>query len=299
MPPSLGAALGLAVRALLQEAWIVAAGLAVGVLRRLLVLAAAAFAWAILLEAAVVALRARPLDPTAPIAGVLAAATSPRFLAIVLGLWGAAVIAGAALRIAFLSGAAPVLAAAMAGVPAGAGGFVAGVAYGTPRVLGAALLGLAAELGGGLFALALALGAVRITAGAGHASPLLAAPVALALTVALAVPVALSVGVDAAVARAAVTGEGPLAAFAAATRRFLLRPGAFVLGALAFGLLGGIVPAAVEAMGDAITGLVAGAPPLVLAGPAVMVAVLAMTVAAAIDLAWLGTVSVLACGEER
>jgi hypothetical protein len=297
MPPSLGVALGLALRGVVREAWLVAVGLAVGVLRRLLVLAAAVYAWAFLLKAAILAVGARPLDPFAPLAAVLAAATSPRFLLVALGLWAAGVLAGAVLRVAFLSGAAPVLAAAMAGAPSGSGGFVAGVAYGAPRVIGAALLGLIAELGGGLFAVALVVGAVRV-AGA-QASPLLAAPVALALTLALAVPLALSAGVDAAVARAAVTGEGPLQAFAAATRRFLRRPGAFLLGALGAGLAGATIPAAVEAMGDAIAGLAPRAPPSVLLGPTLMMATLALAVAAAVDLAWLGTVSVLACGEER
>ncbi|WP_248356894.1 hypothetical protein [Anaeromyxobacter oryzae] len=297
MPPALGAAIGLGVRALLREGWLVAAGLAVGILRRLLAVPALAFAWGLLLEAAVLAARSRPLDLLAPVEGVLAAATSQRFLAIAAGLWLAGVLAGAALRLAFLAGAAPVLASAMARAPVGADGFAAGVAWGFPRVLGTALLGLAAELGGGGFAVVLALGAARITAASGHASPLLAAPVALALTLAVAVPIALSAAVDGAVARAAVTGEGPLVAFAAATRRFVNRPGAFVLGAITFAVVAGLATASVEATGNALTALADGASPLLLAGPGLLIAALATAVGAAVDLAWLGTVSALACAE--
>lgn len=306
VPPALGPSIGLALRALRRQGWLVAAGLGVAGLRRLLKAPVLAVTWAMLARAAFLAARAAPLDPLAPVQGVLAALTSPRLLALVAGLWGAAALSGALLGAAFLAGAAPALAGAMSpepapGAPAGTARFAEGIAYGLPRVLATALLGLAAELSGALFAVALGMGALRVTeaAAGGAGSPWLAAPVALALTLAVAVPLALSTAVDAAVARSAVLGDGPLAAFAAATRRFVSRPGAFLLGAIAFGLAGLVATAAVEAIGGVTLGFAEQAPALLRAGPTLMLSGLVLLAAVAVDLAWLGTVSVLACGEER
>jgi hypothetical protein len=287
---------GLAIRAVFREAWLVAPGLALAILRRLLSMPAHAFVWAIVLRAALLGMRERPLDPVAPLAGALAAVTSPRFLAIAAGLALASALASAALRILFVAGAAPVLAARMAGAPVGAAGFASGAVWGLPAVLATAALGFVAEVAAGGFGLALVLGVVSVSLSA--PAPLVAIPVALALTLAFAVPVAISAVVDAAVARAGVTGEGPLAAFAAATRRFVSRPGAFLLGALAFAFAGALAPAAVEALGNGFTALAPTRPEL-LVGPGLMLAALAAAIAAVVDLAWLGTVSVLACGEDR
>lgn len=300
MPPSLVPAIGLALRALGRELWLVAAGLTVAALRRVLALPAIALAWALLVEAAAQAARSRPLNPFAAFDGVAWAASSPRFIGLVGGLWLAGVLAGAALRVAFVGGAAPVLAAAMAGGRWGASGFASALAGRFPRVLATAMLGAVAELAAVLFAVALALGAIRLVGAgaAGAAAAGLALAGALALTLAVAVPLAVSTGVDAAVARAAVRGEGPGGAFAAATRRFLLRPGAFLAGALLFGAAAALGPASVEASGEVVARLARGADPLLLVGPGLMIALAALALAAVIELAWLGTVSVLACGEE-
>lgn len=301
MPPSLGSAAALALRALWREGWLLAPGFLVTSLRRALGWPALAFAWGIAVEAALQSARGAPLDPLAPAAGVAAAFTSPRVLAVAGGLWLAGAVGGALLRVAWLAGALPALGGAMSGGEGGPARFAAGVAYGFPRVLAAAMLGLLAEVAGLLFATALGLGALQITgavAGRG-ARPLLAAAVALALTVAVAVPVALSAAVDAALARAALRGEGPARAFAGAARRFLARPGSFALGALGFGLLGALAPVSVQTLGNAVTGFAAGAPAAVMLGPALLLSALAMVAATALDLAWLGTVSVLACGDDR
>lgn len=303
VPPALGPAAVLALRAVWREAWLLAPGFAVTALRRALGWPALAFVWAVGAEAAFQAARERPLDPLAALSGVATAVSSPRVIALALGLWLAGALCGGLLRVAWLSGALPALGGALAGA-AGSGGvdrFAGGVAGGFPRLLATAALALAARLGGALFALALALGALRITlaAAGGGGSPALAAAVALALTVAVAVPVALSAASDAALARAALRGEGPSAAFAGATRRLLLRPGAFLLGALVFGLLGALAPASVQALGNAVTGFAAAAPPAVMLGPALLLAAVAAVAATALDLAWLGTVATLACGEER
>lgn len=297
MPPSLAAALGLGMRALLREGWLVPVGAVLAAARRALLWPAWAVLWAVLLRAAVLALGANPLDPRAPVEAALAALGSPRLLGLFAGLWLSGTLLGGALRVAWLSGALPTLGGAMAGAPGPR--FAAGVAGGFPRVLAAAALAFAADLGGALFGATLGLAALAVTAevaGQGGGG-LLAAGVALALTFAVAVPVALGALGDAAVARAALRAEGPGTAFAASTRRFLARPGAFVLGALAFALAAALGPASVETLAGAATGFARGVDPVVLLGPNLVVAVLGLLVAAALDLWRLGTFAALGCGE--
>src|SRR6266542_4143034 len=237
MPPSLFAALGLGLRALLREPWLLAVGMLVALVRRAALWPAWTVAWVVLLRAAVLAAPRRPFDLAAPVQGALAALVAPRFVALVLGLALAGLAVGAALRV---------------------------TAH-------------AAERGG---------------------SPLLAAAVASALTVAIAVPLALSAVADAGVARAAVRGEGPARAIASSGARFLARPGTFLLAALAFGLAALLGPGLVSGAGRIATGFAYGVSPLVLVGPRLMLATFAATVAAAIDLVWLGTVTALACGDD-
>jgi hypothetical protein len=128
-------------------------------------------------------------------------------------------------------------------------------------------------------------------------SALLAAAVAAALTLAVAVPFVLSVAADAAVSRAALRGETPARAVASAFTRLALRPGAFLLGAMAFGAGGTAAWVALRAVGSAATGFAAGADPVLLAGPQLMIALALTALGAAIELWWLGTVAVLACRE--
>ncbi len=299
MPPSLPSALGLALRALRREPWLVAVGVLVGLLRRAAVWPAWAVAAVVIVRGALLGAARGRFDLAAPVAGALAPLGAPRFLALVAGLWLAGALLGAALRVAWLAGALPTLGGAMASAPGPR--FAAGIAYGLPRVLASAALGFLLDLSGGLFGWTLTLAALRLTAGAAgqRGAPLLAAAVALALTLALAVPLALSAVADAAVARAALCGDGPGSAFAAGGARFLARPGTFLLGALAFGVAGALAPFAVETAGGLVTGFAVGAGPLVLLGPQFMLALLAGAVAATIDLAWLGTIAALACAEER
>lgn len=254
----------------------------------------------VVLRAAFAAASEDPLDPVAPVRGVLAALGSHRLGALVLGLSGAGALLGAALRVLWLSGTLPTLGAALAGAPREPR-FASGVAYGFPRVLAAAVLGLAADVGASLFGSVLALSALRATAlaaGAG-ASILLAAASALALTLALLVPVATGAVVDAAVARAALRAEGPAQAFAGAVRRFLARPGTFALAALTFSAAGALAPLSVQGVASIALGFAQGTDPVLLLGPNLMFAAAALVVAAAVDLWWLGTVSALACGREH
>ncbi|HEX9052728.1 MAG TPA: hypothetical protein VF841_19535 [Anaeromyxobacter sp.] len=296
MPPTLLAALGMGLRAGAREGWLVPVGAVVSAARRVALWPAWAVLWAMLARAVLGSLRAHPLDPGGALGGALAALASPRLLGLVGGLWLAGLLLGAVLRVAWLSGALPTLGGAMAGAPGPR--FATGVAFAFPRVLAAAALALAADVAGSLFASTLVLGAIAVTvrvAGQGG-GVLLAAAVALALTLALAVPLALGALGDAAVARAALRGEGPGAAFAASVRRLLARPGTFALAALAFGLAAALGPASVEGVATAATGFARGAAPVVLLGPQVLVAALALLVGAALDLWRLGTFAALACG---
>jgi hypothetical protein len=298
MPPSLLAAVALGLRAAFREPWLLAVGLLVALARRAAAWPAFVVAWAVLARSVVLALSRGPLSPAAPVEGVLAVIGAPRFVALIAGLWLVGVAVGAALRVAFLSGALPTLGAAQAGAPGPR--FATGIAYGFPRVLGAAALGVVLDLTGGLFGLTLALAAARITgsANARGGSALLAAAVAMALVLALAVPLALSAVADAAVARAAVRGDGPAQAFVAGGARFLARPGSFLLGALVFGAVAAVVPVLVTGAGSVATGFASTGGALVLLGPQLMIAAVGAAVAAGIDLVWLGTVAALACGEE-
>jgi hypothetical protein len=299
VPPNLASALGLAVRAIAREPWLLPVGALVAGVRR----AATWPAWAVLLALAVAGARsgldARPLDPAAAFEGALAAVRAPRVLFLVAGLWLAGALVGGALRVAWLAGALPTLGGAMAGEASPV--FARGVAYGFPRVLVTAALALVADLAGTLFAAGLVAAAVLVSAHAfaSGGSALLAAAVAFALTVAFAVPLAVGAVGDAAVARASLRGEGPALAFAEGTLRLLARPGAFVLAALAFGIAGWLAPVAVEATGGLATGFARAVDPIVLLGPNLMVAFAALLVGAAVDLLWLATVSALACGTGR
>lgn len=297
MPPSLAVSLGLGLRALRREPWLVTVGVLIAILRRAALAPALAVAAALLARAAVSAGRAHPLDPLAPLAALAAAATSVRFAALVLGLGLAGAALGALLRVVWLSGALPTIGGAMAGV-GGAARFAPGVAYGFPRVLVAAVLAFCIDVSADLYAFTMWVAGLRVavrSAGSG-ASALVAPATALALTFAVAVPVALSAFADGSVARAAVRGEGPAQALAGCARRFLARPGTFVLAAVAFAIAGGIAPAALQAAGGAMTGFARGASPILLAGPDLVLALAALALAAALDLWWLGTVTALAAG---
>jgi hypothetical protein len=297
VPPTFAAALGFGLGALRRASWLVAPALVVAFARRALLWPAAAVAWTIVVRAALLALADAPLNPAAPLGAIVTAVSSTRFLALVAGLWLVGLLAGALLRVVFLAGALPTLGAAAAGAAASAR-FASGVAYRTPRVLGAASLALAVDLSGALFRWTLVVAAVVVSVAADSRGPLLALAVAAALTLAVAVPLALSTVADAAVARAALRDERPAGAFAAAARRFLARPGTFLLAGLAFGLAAVVGPAAVEGM-SGVFGALGRAHPAAALGPTLMLGLAAAVVAAFVDLLWLGTVAALASAEDR
>ncbi|HET6438450.1 MAG TPA: hypothetical protein VFG59_10335 [Anaeromyxobacter sp.] len=302
MPPRLGSSLRLAVSAFRREAWLVAPGLFLTGVRRMASWPAIWIGGLLLLRAVSVGL-GRPGSPWAALQAVLALASSPRFWALFGGLWLAGVVLAGALRVAWISGAVPVLGAAMAGQGRGAEGLVEGLAEGFAPLLPAALLALVLELSGGLFAGSLVLGTAMIARRGPSpevgAAVGLAAAAALALTLALFVPFLLSTLADALLARAALLREGAATALAAVSRRFLARPGVFLFAALMFGLVAWLAQASVRATGALIAGVEPGGPLLLRLGPKLMVGTAAALLAGVVDLVWLGTLAVLTCGRER
>lgn len=293
----LGTAFSLGLRALAREVWLAAVGLLVALLRRALGWPALAVAGVLLARGAVAAARGHPLSREAPLAGLAFVAGQPRFLFLVAGLWAAGALLGLLLRLAWLAGSLPTLAAALGPAPDATPRFADGVAHVLPRLLPVAVLGFVLQLTGGLWALTIALAALRISAAAAGTGPAwLAAPVALALVLAVAVPLALSLLADTALVRAAVRGEGPGAALARSVERLVARPAAYLLAGLVFGAAGLAVGAALQALGTVATGFAPAAPLLVL-GPRLMLATLAAAVAAALELWWLASLTALATHE--
>lgn len=299
MTPTLGFSVRLASAAFRREAWLAALGLLITGARRAASWPAIWAGWGLVLRAALAAAARQPLQLSAPFEAALAMATSSRFLGLVGGLWLAGAVLSGVVRVAWVSGALPVLGAAMAGEPQGSRGFVLGMTSGFVRVLPAAVMGFVLELSGALFALTLLLSAAVL---AGRGDSMLAglgmsAAVALALTLALAVPMALSTAADALVARSALVEERLGDTLAGVTRRFLARPGAFLLGALLFGALGVAVQVAVQATGGVAAGITSRAPSMASMGPQLMLGALSALLAGVVDLLWLGTLAVLSCGE--
>lgn len=299
--PTLGSSVRMATGAFRREAWLAALGLLVTGFRRAASWPAIWAAWSLVVRAAMAAAHQRPLQLTAPLEGALAMATSSRFLGVVGGLWLAGAVLSGALRVAWVSGALPVLGAAMAGEPRGARGFTEGVADGFVRVLPAAILGIVLELSGALFALVLAL-AAAVLAGRGESFAAVAgtsAAVAAALTLALAVPVALSTAADALVARSAMLRERLAETLAGVTARFLSRPGGFLLGAILFGLVAVAAQVSLQMLGGVTTGFATKVPAAVALGPRLMLGALSALVAGVVDLLWLATLAVMSCGSSR
>src|SRR5512138_2723301 len=86
VPPSLGAALRLAVHAARREAWLVPVAAGVAAARAALLWPAFAFLASTVVRAALEGFRARPLDPAAPLGAALVTLAAPRVLALYAGL---------------------------------------------------------------------------------------------------------------------------------------------------------------------------------------------------------------------
>ncbi len=294
--PTTGRALGAAMRAVASEAWLSVVGMAVLLGRALLVLPAYAFFSA--LSALVVAGAVRRggglPEVLLSVAGIWG---SPRARSIAVGLWLAGMLLWWALRVAWISGALPVLAARMAGstVPQ----FSEGFAWRFARVLPAALVSLVLEVAGiamvasaGVGAWALAGPAVRT--GSATAFAFVAAS---GLASAVFVGALLHVLGDVTVARAAMAGEGPVDALVGAGGAVLRRPWALLVALLAVALATVLGTAAVQLGVGAFPGALRAARVAVLV-PEMLLATLSAIVAAGAELWLLAAVGAIALGRQ-
>jgi hypothetical protein len=298
MAPTLGEAMRLGASGLGRERWLVAAGLLTTLLRRGLGVPVTAVALFLVLRGAWQAHRLAPFSGEAPLLGAAGAALQPGLLALVVGWSACAATLGWLVRLAFLAGALPTLAGAMASTAARPPRFATGVAWGLPRLLPTAVLGLALEWTGQLILAGVALASLRITVVAsGSGRGWLAAAVAAALVLALLVSLLASAVADASLVRTAVRGDGPVEAVLQASSRVLARPAAYLLALLVFGLLSLVAVVAFQAVGGLATGFPTAAPALVTLGPGLMLSALATTVAAALELWWLASLTVMAARE--
>lgn len=294
----MAASLRLGLRAAAREAWLLPVAAAIALVRALATLPAFAVAAALALEGAGAAARLRPFSLTAPMEGGEAVLTSPRFLALVGGLWLSGTVVAGLLRVLFLAGALPTLGASLAGADP-TRRFAAGALWGFPRQLGTWLLAVLADLGalGYLVATAIVAGRLVAVHQEGLQPLLLACAGGLALSAGLAGMVASRVLGDVAAARAAILDEPPARAFAGAVRRFVVRPGAFLLAGLALAFAGAAVSSVLQPATGAVAGLAGRVHGSILLGPQLMLALLAALGTAAVEVAWLATVSALACAE--
>jgi hypothetical protein len=298
MEATLGEALRLGLTGLRRERWLVAVGLLTTLLRRALGLPALLVALLLLVRGAWRAHELAPWSGEAPALGAGWVALQPRVLALVVGLSACAALLGWLLRVAFLAGALSTLGGAMGATAIREPRFAAGLAWGFASLLPTAVLALALEWTGQLFLAGTLFAAVRITgAAAGTGRVALAAAVAAMVVVGLLVALLTSAIADAALVRTAVRGDGPVEALAQASSRVLARPAAYLLAMLGFGLLSLVATLVVQSVSGLASGLAAQAPGLVAAGPAFMLGALALTLAAALELWWLASLTALAARE--
>jgi len=293
-------AIAMGARAVRRSPWLAAPGALVGFMRWALWWPAPLFALGIARAGLEARLSQGAEGAGAAMSGALRALTAPRSLAILAGLWLAGLLAGGALRVAWLAGALPTLGGTLACEGAPRPRFAEGLAYGFGPLLGTALAGFALESAAQLVALAgvAAVVAVGLHRTGGSAGVALAGLGAFALTVAVVLPLGAALVADAALARTALAGDAPLLAMRRAGGRVLLRPGAFLFSSLAVWLAGLAIAGSVEAVGAAALGVTQGAPALLVAGPRLMASALAATLAAMVELWRVATVAALACGEE-
>lgn len=298
MASTLGEAMRLGASGLGRERWLVAVGLLTTLLRRGLGLPVTSVALLLVLRGAWQAQRLAPFSGSSPLLGAAGVVLQPRVVVLVVGWSACAALLGWLLRLAFVAGALPTLAGAMGPAAGREPRFATGVAWGLPRLLPTAVLGLALEWTGQLILAGVALAALRISkvaVGSGRVS--LAAAVAAALVLALLVSLLAAAVADASLVRTAVRGDGPVEAVLQASSRVLARPAAYLLALLVFGVLSLVAGAALQAVGGLAGGFPTAASGLVTLGPGLMLSALATTVAAALELWWLASLTVLAARE--
>lgn len=295
LEPTVGRALGAGFRAALGETWLAFLGVTLSLLRGALALPGVAFVLAGSWLAAR-GLLERGASPDGVMEFVLRLWGTPRFRAIAVGLWLAGVLLFGALRVAWVAGAAPILAWRLSGGQGERPSFTQGAAWRFHHVLPAAVVALLLDAAGKAMILAAAIGALAVGARVQASSSTGAAAfvAALALTSAAFLAASLAVIGDVTVARAAMTGEGPGRAIRHGLRAFLGRPAAFVTAAIVIWIATAFVAGAAQ---GALTGLVSavrGAPRPLLLVPELLLATVAALLSAGAELWRLSAVGVLA-----
>jgi hypothetical protein len=297
--PTVGTALGAAIRAVAGEGWLAVLGLGVALLRGLLSLPGSAFVVAVgwLAARKTMARGGRLPD----VAAVLAHAwATPRFRYIALGLWLAGLLLWWFLRVAWISGAVPVLAWRLAGARPAAPRFEEGAVLRFHRVLPSAVVALLLDLAGRAMLLSTVLAAFLVgTRAQGSRSPGAAALVAaIALAGAALLAASLSTLGDVAVARASMAGEGPVEALRGAVRSFLRRPAAFLTAILAVALATGLATGSAQGVLGTLASAARAGPRTLSLVPEAMLAVLAALLLAGAELWRLAAVGVLSLASQ-
>ena len=299
MSSTLGEALRTGWAGLGRERWLVSVGLATTLVRRALGLPAVAVGLLLLLRGAWQANHLAPYSVEAPALGAAWVGLQPRVVGLVVGLAACAALLGWLARLLLVAGALPTLAGAMAPGGGGEPRFATGVTWGLARLVPTAVLALAIEWTGQLLLAGVAVAALQISlVAAGSGRVALAAAVAAALVLALLAALLTAAVADAALVRTAVRGDGPVEAIRQASSRVLARPAPYLLALLGFGLLGLVAGAVIESAGALATGFATQAPALLTLGPALMLSAAVATVAAALELWWWASLTVLVAREE-
>jgi len=297
--PTVGRALGAGFRAVAGEAWLVVLGLCVALSRGLLALPGTAFVVAVSWLAAREALHRGGGLPG--VVAVLAQAWStPRFRSIAIGLWLGGLLLWGALRVAWVAGAAPLVAWRLSGASGPPPAFAEAAARRFHQVLPAALAALLLDLLGKAMVLSALLGVVVVGSkaqGSGSAGPA-AFVAALAVAAAALLATSLSALGDVAVARAAIAGEDVLRSLGRGLASFLSRPAAFLVVLLAVWLgtvlASGSVQGALGVLGSAAH----GGPRWLAVVPDALLAVLGALLAAGAELWRLAAVGVLSLADQ-
>jgi 5,10-methenyltetrahydromethanopterin hydrogenase len=94
-----------------------------------------------------------------------------------------------------------------------------------------------------------------------------------------------------------VRGDGPVEAVLEASSRVLARPAPYLLAVLGFGVLSLMASAAIQSVGTLATGFATRTPALLTMGPVLMLAAVTAVVAAALELWWWASLTVLVARE--
>ncbi len=297
--PTVGKALGAGLRATLGEAWVAFLGMALALLRGALALPGAAFVLAGSWLAARRLLE-RGAAPDQLLELVLQLWGTPRFRAIAIGLWLSGVLLFGALRVAWVAGAAPILAWRLSGARGDRPSFTQGAAWRFHDVLPAAVVAFLLDAAGKAMVLGAVIGALLVGARVqSSSSPGAAAFVtAFALAGAAFLAASLSVIGDVTVARAAMAGEGPLRSLRHGLRAFLERPAAFVTALLVVWVATGLAAGALQGALTGFAGIVHSAPRPLLLVPELLLGASAALIAAGAELWRLSTVGALALSDQ-